>query len=540
MKIPYHIVNVASLLLISLSTLSIELIGQVTFQKTYGHIDGNEANSVIATEAGGYAIAGWYDVDGLFSAEFYLVATDAVGDTLWTQTYGSAAEGNAHSVNGSGNEGYHLMQTDDGGFLFVGERHFVAGGQSDAYVIKLSRTGKHEWSKIYGGLDNDYGYKAIQTEDGGYVIGGFTESYGSGIRDMYLFKIDSLGELLWHKTYGGDSIDAAFDLTETDDGGFVLVGYTFSFSGSSDVYAIRTDALGQIIWQKTYGGELNDIGHSIIRSQEGGYLIAGETESYGQGGADLYLIKIDTAGGVEWSSAHGGDDYDTGRSITQSSNGDYAVAGYTRSIGAGGEDAYIAAFDNQGNLRWVKTFGGQSDDQGRSILGTEDGGYIMAGYTKSYGAGFSDMYLIKTESNGESSCEQDDMEMQSVQASTLETLVTSAISEGMTVITPSTRVGNTSTQISDPCEISSTEESIHGESGYTLVPNPATDRVTITPLDDAGSVHGHASIYNSLGQRVLSQQLSSHRLDLSDILPGIYMVILQIEHQTFSYTLVKN
>lgn len=517
-----------------------DLIGQVNFQKTYGHTDGNEANAVISTNDGGYAIAGWYDVDGLFSAEFYLVVTDAVGDTLWTKTYGSASEANAHSINGSGNEGYSLMQTEDDGFLFIGERHFVTGGQSDAYVIKVSNDGTLEWSKIYGGLDNDYGYKAIQTDDGDYVIAGFTESFGSGVRDMYLFKIDSQGEVLWNKTYGGDSIDAAFDMLETPEGGYLLVGYTFSFSGSSDVYVICTDENGEPLWQKTYGGELNDIGHSIQQSQEGGYLICGETESYGQGEADFYVIKIDSDGNLEWSNAYGGQDYETGRSITQSSSGDYSIVGSTRSFGKGREDVFMVIIDQLGNLRWAHTFGGMLDDAGRSIQTTDDGGYIIAGFTKSYGAGFSDMYLIKTDSNGNSGCEQESNNTISTEANSQETIVSSTVSEGITFIIPNTRVGNTSTRASDPCEISSIDDLTPSDDEFILYPNPVNDVLTIESESSLAATQGHLNIYNGLGQIVMTQQLTSNTVDISAISQGIYVVKLQIDNSSFSYKLLKN
>ena len=177
------------------------LSSQSVFQKVFGSTNGSQGNAIISTTSGGYAIAGWYDVSGLFSAEFYLVNMDAAGDTLWTKSFGKRADTTSFAQNGSGNEGYHVVQTMDGGFLFVGERHEIAGGTSDAYAVRINPPGELLWSRMYGGDDNEYGVSVVQSADGNFVIGGFTETFGAGIRDMLLFKIDAEGDTMWTKTY---------------------------------------------------------------------------------------------------------------------------------------------------------------------------------------------------------------------------------------------------------------------------------------------------------------------------------------------------
>lgn len=249
--------------------LFFSLNAQSGFQKSFRSVDGSQANTVIKTHNGGYALAGWYDVDGLFSAEFFLIVTDAAGDTLWMRTYGKKSDTSSFAQNGSGNEGYHLVQTPDGGFMFIGERHEIAGGTSDVYAVRIDPDGQLLWSRMYGGQENEYGLSVMQSADGNFVVGGFTESHGAGIRDMLLFKVDDTGDTLWTRTYGGESIDAAMATKATDDGGYVLAGYTFSYgAGSSDVYVIRTDSVGNVIWQKTFGGTLNDIGHDVIQTTD--------------------------------------------------------------------------------------------------------------------------------------------------------------------------------------------------------------------------------------------------------------------------------
>lgn len=530
--------------LVFLSSLcfSTSTAAQTTFEKTYGNIYGNEANSVIQTNTGGYAIAGFYDVEGLFSAEFYVIVTDAQGDTLWARTYGEKVDSTVNLINGSGNEGYHLIQTSDNGFLFTGERHLPGGGTSDAFSVRLSETGELLWSRLYGGFDNDYGISVAQTADDDFVIGGFTETYGAGIRDMYLFKTNALGDTLWTKTYGGPSIDAATDMQQTTDGGFILVGYTFSFgAGNSDVYVIRTDANGDILWQKTYGGELNDIGQSIIQTQDGGFIICGETESFDLGTLEVYVLKINAAGVVEWSKAYGGNEFESGRSIAETEDG-YAIAGYTRSFGAGSEDFYLIKTNDQGDLTWAKTYGGNSDDSAQSIKHTDDDGFIMTGYTRSFGAGALDIYLVKTDALGNSDCAQSANATNVTDLSTIENSINSTVSYGANVGERPTIIGLTDTRISDPCEGLSSTELNHKTQAFKISPNPAEDFLTIEALEDYLFQDKTILIYDILGQPIQSYQLSEgiEKIDISMLPSGVLMLSISVDNQHYTHKFVKH
>jgi len=514
-----------------------------SFQRTYGNFYGSEANSVINTNDGGYAIAGWYDVDGLFSAEFYLVKTNAIGDTLWAKTYGSKTESSFKNLDGGGNVGYRVIQTQDEGFLFVGEKHEVDGGQSDVFVFKTNEKGDLLWNKIYGGPENDLGYAVVETDDQGFVVGGYTESYGEGIRDMYLIKIDREGEVLWTKTYGGSSIDAAFDLHQTSDGGLVIAGHTFSFSESSDVYVIRTDENGSILWQKNFGGSFNDIAYSITETQDEGFIICGETESFGAGFLDAYLLKLNKNGALEWSKSFGGENFDSGRSIAEASDGGYALAGQTRSFGEGEQDFYLVKTDASGNLLWAKTYGGSFDDAARSIRSTIDNGFIISGYTKSYGAGFSDLLLIKTDSlglSGSSLCEQDANETIVTEVESIEQVTNSIIGQGGVNSSPSTRVGSTRTSISNPCDIFNSVENTEFDKAFTIYPNPAQHVLMIESTDHRFNKNIQVEIYNVLGKRISSFPLNNNAISISDFSAGIYIVNLKTGKQIYSYKFVKN
>jgi len=282
-------------------------------------------------------------------------------------------------------------------------------------LFSVVLTAQITFERTYGGAKVDAAQSVLQTSDGGYIIVGTTESYGAGGADIYLIKTNSVGDTLpaedetgWARTYGGTSHDAGLSVQQTSDGGYIITGWTESYgAGGSDVYLIKTDVSGDTLpaedgtgWTRTYGGTTTDCGWSVQETQDGGYIITGATWRDTTGYPDIYLIKTNSSGDTLWTRAYGGAAWDIGFFVRQTRDGGYIITGYTNSSGAGACDAYLIKTDASGKIVWTKTYGGTNDDIGASVQQTSDGGYIIAGETDSYGAGRGDVYLIKTDASG--------------------------------------------------------------------------------------------------------------------------------------------
>jgi hypothetical protein len=409
--------------------------GNLQWTKTIGGPKTEEGRSLIQTSDGGYAIAGGTYSFGAREGDVYVVKLDAKGNLQWTKTIG-----------GEGIEGgSSIIQTSDGGYAIAGSTTSFGAGGDDVYVVKLDANGNLQWTKTIGGKSNENGSSLIQTSDGGYAIAGETESFGARI-DVYLVKLDAKGNLQWTKTIGGEGIDYGHSLIQTSDGGYAIAGSTYSFGArEEDVYVVKLDAKGNLQWTKTIGGEGSEGGSSIIQTSDGGYAIAGGTNSFGAGNGDVYVVKLDAKGNLQWTKTIGGKSNENGSSLIQTSDGGYAIAGYTESFGAGQWDIYVVKLDAKGNLQWTKTIGGPKIEAGSSLIQTSDGGYVITGYTKSFGAGREDVYVVKLDKNGKACCAVS----QTSQVGSGGTLSspTSSIGSGGTLTspTPSTSSGGTLT-----------------------------------------------------------------------------------------------
>jgi hypothetical protein len=318
----------------------------------------------------------------------------------WQQYYGGSYYDDANSIH----------QTIDGGYIIAGTAESVDGditenhGLSDYWLVKINSLGIIEWQKTYGGSNYDYAAKVLQTSEGGYIIAGSTESNdgdvsgNNGLMDVWIVKISSSGVIEWQKTLGGSGNENANWIKQTNDGGYIIAGTTDSTDGditnnhgNHDVWIIKLSALGVIQWGKTYGGSNIDIGWCIEQTTDGGYILAGSTESTdgnvvgNHGNRDIWVVKLSDLGIIQWQKTLGGSSYDFANSVLQTNDGGYIIAGYTSSddgdvsINYGGFDYWIIKLSSEGNIQWEKTYGDSSNEFANRIIQTNDGGYVVVG-----------------------------------------------------------------------------------------------------------------------------------------------------------------
>ena len=320
-------------------------------------------------------------------------------ETLWSQSYGSYGYEIA----------YDLAKAADGGYVMVGKGRDIANG--GCWIVKTDAQGNMEWNKTYGGIQEDIGYAIIATADGGYAIAGSTESFGaralySGSHDMWLIKTDAQGNMEWNKTYGEQYWEKAYAIAATSDGGYILAGEQ-NISPSGNFWVVKTDGQGNMEWNKTYGGDLREIAYSVVEASDGGYAVAGYTWSFTSAGKqDFWLVKTDGLGNVEWNQTYGGPGFDVAYSLISTSDGGYAIAGQSNSFGTGDDDFWLVKTDVNGNMMWNKKYGSTESEGAYALIETSDGGYAIAGYANadilqaSLPIFTQDGWLVKTDANG--------------------------------------------------------------------------------------------------------------------------------------------
>jgi len=504
-----------------LAPLSVSLVAlfteyahaQVRFARTYGGTNWDVAHSVQQTSGGGYIVAGRTDSFGAGGPDVFLIKTDAFGNVQWAKTYGGT----------SWDEAYSVRQTLDGGYIVAGRTESFGAGGGDIILIKTDAFGNVQWAKTYGGTSWDEAYSVRQTLDGGYIVAGWTNSFGAGGADILLIKTNASGNVQWAKTYGGTSNDYAYFVQQTSDGGYIVASRTESFgAGLIDFILIKTDASGNVQWAKTYGGTNNEWVHSVQQTSDGGYIVAGHTASFGAGIFDLLLIKTDANGNIQWAKTYGGTGYDYASSVQQTSDGGYIVAGSTYSFGAGDADILFIKTNASGNVQWAKTYGGMGREDASSVQQTSDGGYIVAGSTASFGAGSRDIFLIKTDANGNiGSCGivRNVTPTVTTPSPTVTTPSPSVSSPSPTVTSPSLTVTSPTLTVTAPCPLSD-----DNELGISESCKPVSGLITPYKggIKVSGSGEFEVKVYNVSGVMVKSVKGKDEvKLELSR---GVYFV----------------
>ena len=352
--------------------------------QTYGGINVEDCNSIVKTSDGGYALAGYTTSFGAGAADFWLVKTDANGNELWNKTYGGTEDDIAWS----------MIQTSDEGYALAGYTYSYSVNieKFDFWLVKTDSSGNAQWNKTYGGSDYDWAWSVVQTPDGGYALAGHTASFGAGDYDFWLVKTDSDGNELWNKTYGGTSWDDAYSMVQTSDGGFAIAGR----HGSYSFWLVKTNSTGDLQWDKKYVKTgYSSRAHCVVETIDGGFALAGmiaetgETQVY-----DFWLVKTDANGNELWNKTYGGTEDDIAWSMIQTSDEGYCLVGSTGSLSIESSALFVKT-DALGNLEWNQTY----EEMGvYSLVQTADGGYVFGGPTVAFGS--SDAFLMKTDEYG--------------------------------------------------------------------------------------------------------------------------------------------
>ena len=476
---------------------------------------------------------------------------------------------------GAAEEGTHVAQTADGGYIASG----VAA--SFFWVFKLDAGGTQQWEKyVTSGTGLTKIYDVRQTSDGGYIAAGSdfttgaTDSTGNrGIRDFFLVKLDNGGNVSWMKCLGGSLNEEAQSVEQTADGGYIVAGYTSSddsdvtgWQGSADYWVVKLDASGNITWQKTLGGASDDRANSVMQTADGGYIVAGYAQSksgdvtgthWGGSDPDVWVVKLDASGNIAWQQSYGGSGEDRAYAVRQTGDGGYIVAGSTTSSDGnvsgkhgtshGNQDYWVIKLDASGSLTWQKCLGGTGNDIAYSVRQTSDSGYIVAGTASSgdstdsdisgyHGHTGSDYWVVKLDASGNISWQKCLGGSGTEDARSIEqTSDGGYIVMGSTMSSPDGDVNETEllyhhvwiVKLKGTGGSGNGIGAVSGSDLTAIYPNPAGDRVTVTNIP-AGSVLSITDMTGKLMYRSAATH-AQETIRTAGFANGVYIVQLKSE-----------
>lgn len=402
------------IVILFLLELSFSLFAQdIEWSNIYGGSNDDYGLSIQQTSDYGFIVAGRsFSSDGNVtgnhgSQDYWIMKLDVNGNTLWTKCYGGSNDDIA----------LQIQQTTDNGYIVLGYSNSNDGdvhgnhssGVFDYWILKLDENGDTLWSKCYGGSQEDFPYSIKQTIDNGYIVVGNTNSsdgdvsgFHGGFSDSWILRLDSNGDILWTKCYGGTSFDEAYSVQITTDSLYIIAGWTTSTDedihtnhGGADSWLLKLDLMGDTLWTKCYGGSGFDYSYFIQQISDSGFVVAGHSQSNdcdvseNNGGWDSWILRLDSNGNIVWTKSYGGSGDDFSYNIKQTLDGGFIAAGYSNSTdfdvvgNHGGIDAWIIKLDANGDTLWTHCYGGSYNDYTYDILQSNDGGFILAGGSES-------------------------------------------------------------------------------------------------------------------------------------------------------------
>ncbi|GEM_PF-1072136 len=438
---------------------------QSNFIHTYGGANFENAAGIVAAKDGGYLICGYSASFDSSGASIYLLKVDSAGNHVFSKTYG----GSAYDIPTG------LAASFDGGYAISGITWSFGAGDADAFLLKTDSMGNFLWMKTLGTVTRDKPFGMVQTSDSGFAISGTVkyDPVSANIDEkIFLLKTDANGNLQWFKTYGGTANEESASIIQSYEGGFLIAGYTQSFgAGSNDCYVLKTDSTGNMLWAKTFGTSLAETGNAVVQTQDSGYAIIGTSEDCGFGNGDILLIRLNSDGDTLWSKCYGSSAFESASQIIQAGNENLMILGL--SIHASNYDILLAEVDGQGNLLNSVKIGSGGEQSPSGLCAAQDASWIVAGQSNTDADPYNDLFVAKIEADGEAACFTEPLNM-SVKPIAL------SITDGVQLFAknfieqshiPSVFITNTTTK--NFCSLNPTEEK--KLDAIKVFPNPFTD-----------------------------------------------------------------
>lgn len=531
-----------------LSFLSLALLSNAqTYFRTYGGNNIEQAYSIAQRGNNQFVMAGSTRSTGAGGDDAWLFSTDSTGAYQWSQTYG-----------GSGNDDFiFVIPTSDGGFAACGETFSSSNNNGDAWIVKTDASGTVQWSKVFGGSLYDDAYSMEQTSDGGYIVCGLTENTTAFNYDAFLLKLDSAGNAQWSKVYGSSTIDHAVSVRSTTDGGYIFSGKSMATSpGLSDAWIVKTDASGDTSWCRLIGGNGWDEGMSI-RETANGYIVCGGSNSFGASDYDFLLFTMDANGNVQWAKTYGGSHVEASYCIVPAGTG-WIFTGYTETFGPGhsqrlagpstppvvqGTDsanAFVVRTDANGDTLWCRAYGGTRKEESFHISENPNGGYIIGGYTGSFGVDSTDAYMIHIEGNGSAGCAERAAHPNVGAPSLFSKRYPFSVGTNFPLVTFTPQISAWQpTALGTQCLSTSIPQEQTASTNIYVAPNPAVDQFHVRFADASPA---RISLFDATGRqlqtiaRVNGGEVS---LPCADYARGLYVLVVEQNGQQYSMKLVK-
>lgn len=369
-----------------------------TFIKTYSAPRlqyGSEdiANVVLSCPDGGYFIAGsteQADYESMKDVHYFRITQN--GGVLWEENFEETGDNVVRAA----------ALTHEGGFVLAGETYQNKSITSDAFILKIDAKGQQDWKKTFGRIGNDSIASIKTLPNGGYVVAGYSEAPGKGARDAYVARFDATGSPLWEEYLGGEAADEGRAAAVLPDGRIIVAGSTQSKGmGQDDVALWALDAEGKLLWHQTYGWQGSDRAYALAMASDGGYWVSGLTRSRGAGASDVYVLRLDATGGLLWQQTYGDEGTDEAIALEVAPDGGAFIVGTSQPLSFEKTDVYVLRLDREGKELWNRHIGGPREDVANGAALTPDGGLVIAGSTKSFGDLLGDFYLIKTDDQGQ-------------------------------------------------------------------------------------------------------------------------------------------